>query len=138
MLQYCPRVLAELSDLPEFYDPDTVELISWIRWVISSFYVFKDTYKVFIMAVSNVFLMSSRSQAPVAAVFAGSPQMLGMVKLCSGAAVTSLPLYSDINLLRRTEDVSEMSINNSLNVVAWSPFLPLFSADSNKGIIRKE
>lgn len=32
--QYCPRVLAELSDLQEFYDPDTVELITWIRWVI--------------------------------------------------------------------------------------------------------
>lgn len=30
-LQYCPRVLAELSDLQEFYDPDMVELISWIR-----------------------------------------------------------------------------------------------------------
>uniref|UniRef100_A0A7N6FCS2 Dpy-19 like 4 n=1 Tax=Anabas testudineus TaxID=64144 RepID=A0A7N6FCS2_ANATE len=73
--EYCPRVLAELSDLPEFYDPDTIELISWIK-----------------------------SQAPVAAVFAGSPQMLGKVKLCSGSAVTSLPLYSDINLLRRTED----------------------------------
>lgn len=52
-------------------------------------------------------LSSSRSQAPVAAVFAGSPQMLGKVKLCSGSAVTSLPLYSDINLLRRTEDVSD-------------------------------
>lgn len=32
VLQYCPRVLAELSDLQEFYDPDTVELVSWIRW----------------------------------------------------------------------------------------------------------
>ncbi|XP_068431377.1 probable C-mannosyltransferase DPY19L4 isoform X1 [Clinocottus analis] len=73
--EYCPRVLAELSDVQEFYDPDTVELISWIK-----------------------------SQAPVAAVFAGSPQLLGTVKLCSGSAVTSLPLYSDINLLRRTED----------------------------------
>lgn len=34
VLQYCPRVLAELSDLQEFYDPDTVELITWIRWVL--------------------------------------------------------------------------------------------------------
>lgn len=73
--EYCPRVVAELTDLQEFYDPDTVELISWIR-----------------------------SQAPLAAVFAGSPQLLGTVKLCSGAAVTTLPIYSDINLLRRTED----------------------------------
>ncbi|TMS18181.1 putative C-mannosyltransferase DPY19L4 [Larimichthys crocea] len=46
--EYCPRVIAELSDLQEFYDTDTVELISWIR-----------------------------SQAPAAAVFAGSPQLLG-------------------------------------------------------------
>uniref|UniRef100_A0A8C2XL62 Dpy-19 like 4 n=1 Tax=Cyclopterus lumpus TaxID=8103 RepID=A0A8C2XL62_CYCLU len=77
--EYCPRVLAELSDVQEFYDPDTVELISWIK-----------------------------SQAPLAAVFAGSPQLLGTVKLCSGSAVTSLPLYSDINLLRRTEDTYQV------------------------------
>uniref|UniRef100_A0A3Q1BHL6 Dpy-19 like 4 n=1 Tax=Amphiprion ocellaris TaxID=80972 RepID=A0A3Q1BHL6_AMPOC len=77
--EYCPRVLAELSDLPEFYDPDTVELISWIR-----------------------------SQAPVAAVFAGSPHLLATIKLCSGAAVTSLPLYSDVNLLKRTEDTYQV------------------------------
>ncbi|KAM6904289.1 putative C-mannosyltransferase DPY19L4 [Lycodopsis pacificus] len=77
--EYCPRVLAELSDVQEFYDPDTVELISWIK-----------------------------SQAQVAAVFAGSPQLLGTVKLCSGSAVTSLPLYSDIDLLRRTEDTYQV------------------------------
>ncbi|XP_031151536.1 probable C-mannosyltransferase DPY19L4 isoform X1 [Sander lucioperca] len=77
--EYCPRVLAELSDVQEFYNPDTVELINWIK-----------------------------SQAPVAAVFAGSPQLLGTVKLCSGSAVTSLPLYSDINLLRRTEDTYQV------------------------------
>ncbi|XP_029022278.1 probable C-mannosyltransferase DPY19L4 isoform X1 [Betta splendens] len=73
--EYSPRVLAELADLPELYDSDTFELVSWIK-----------------------------SQAPMTAVFAGSPQMLGTVKLCSGAAVTSLPLYSDIDLLRRAED----------------------------------
>ncbi|XP_047460250.1 probable C-mannosyltransferase DPY19L4 [Mugil cephalus] len=77
--EYCPRVLADLSELQEFYDPDTVELISWIR-----------------------------SQAPVAAVFAGSPQLLGAVKLCSGSAVTSLPLYTDVNLLKRTEDTYQV------------------------------
>uniref|UniRef100_A0A8C6SR17 Dpy-19 like 4 n=1 Tax=Neogobius melanostomus TaxID=47308 RepID=A0A8C6SR17_9GOBI len=73
--EYCPRVMSELVDLQEFYDPDTVELINWIK-----------------------------TQAPIAAVFAGSPQLLGTVKLCSGSIVTSLPLYSDISLLRRTED----------------------------------
>uniref|UniRef100_A0AAX7SX24 Dpy-19 like 4 n=1 Tax=Astatotilapia calliptera TaxID=8154 RepID=A0AAX7SX24_ASTCA len=77
--EFSPRVLAELSELQEFYDGDTVELMSWIK-----------------------------SQAPVAAVFAGSPQLLGAVKLCSGSAVTSLPLYSDINLLKRTEDTYQV------------------------------
>uniref|UniRef100_A0A667X7Y5 Dpy-19 like 4 n=1 Tax=Myripristis murdjan TaxID=586833 RepID=A0A667X7Y5_9TELE len=77
--EYFPRVLAELSELQEFYDPDTVELMSWIK-----------------------------TQAPMAAVFAGSPQLLGTVKLCSGWAVTSLPLYSDINLLRRSEDTYQV------------------------------
>ncbi|KAM4538778.1 putative C-mannosyltransferase DPY19L4 isoform 2-T2 [Odontesthes bonariensis] len=77
--EYYPRVLAELADLQEFYDPDAFELISWIR-----------------------------SQAPVAAVFAGSPQLLGTIKLCSGSAVTSLPLYTDIDLLKRTEDTYQV------------------------------
>lgn len=30
-LQFYPRVLAELVDLQGFYEPDTVELIGWIR-----------------------------------------------------------------------------------------------------------
>lgn len=99
--KYCPRVLAELSELQELYDSDTVELINWIRWVMSPDFIFK---KHCWCCVCNVFL-PFRSQAPLATVFAGSPQILGMVKLCSGLAVTSLPLYSDINLLRRTENV---------------------------------
>ncbi|KAM4725634.1 putative C-mannosyltransferase DPY19L4 [Anableps anableps] len=77
--EFYPRVLAELADLQEFYDPDLVELISWIR-----------------------------SQAPAPAVFAGSPLLLGTIKLCSGSVVTSLPIYSDINLLRRTEDTYQV------------------------------
>ncbi|KAF7651995.1 hypothetical protein LDENG_00102700 [Lucifuga dentata] len=77
--EYFPHVLAELTDVQELYDSDTVELINWIR-----------------------------TQAPVAAVFAGSPQLLGTVKLHSRSAVTSLPLYSDINLLRRSEDTYQV------------------------------
>ncbi|CAG5956345.1 unnamed protein product [Menidia menidia] len=77
--EYYPRVLEELAELQEFYDPDTFELISWIR-----------------------------SQVPVAAVFAGSPQLLGTIKLCSGSAVSSLPLYTDISLLKRTEDTYQV------------------------------
>uniref|UniRef100_A0A3B5MNC4 Dpy-19 like 4 n=1 Tax=Xiphophorus couchianus TaxID=32473 RepID=A0A3B5MNC4_9TELE len=80
-LQFYPRVLAELADLQEIYDPDLMELIAWIRcflWTLCT--------------------------AP--AVFAGSPVLLGTIKLCSGSVVTSLPVYSDLDLLRRTEDVS--------------------------------
>ncbi|MEQ2198245.1 hypothetical protein XENOCAPTIV_010032 [Xenoophorus captivus] len=36
LLQFYPRVLGELADLQEFYDPDMVELISWIRWLLRS------------------------------------------------------------------------------------------------------
>ncbi|XP_047239438.1 probable C-mannosyltransferase DPY19L4 isoform X2 [Girardinichthys multiradiatus] len=77
--EFYPRVLAELTDLQEFYDPDMVELISWIR-----------------------------SQVPMAAVFAGSPLLLGTIKLCSGSVVTSLPIYSDVTLLKRTEDTYQV------------------------------
>lgn len=48
----------------------------------------------------------------MATVFAGSPQLLGTVKLCSGSAVASLPLYSDFSQLKRTENVSDS--NNSV------------------------
>uniref|UniRef100_A0A8B9K0H5 Dpy-19 like 4 n=1 Tax=Astyanax mexicanus TaxID=7994 RepID=A0A8B9K0H5_ASTMX len=75
--EYFPRVLSELTEVQEFYDPDTVELMNWIK-----------------------------SQAPLAAVFAGSPALLGTVKLCTGWPVTSLPLYTDLNLLQRSESVS--------------------------------
>ncbi|KAI4889481.1 hypothetical protein NFI96_015241 [Prochilodus magdalenae] len=72
--EYFPRVLSELTEVQEFYDPDTVELMNWIK-----------------------------SQAPLAAVFAGSPALLGTVKLCTGWPVTSLPLYTDLSLLQRSE-----------------------------------
>uniref|UniRef100_A0A8C7XVV8 Dpy-19 like 4 n=1 Tax=Oryzias sinensis TaxID=183150 RepID=A0A8C7XVV8_9TELE len=67
------RLSVTLGELHEIHDPDTLELMTWIR-------------------------------SAVAAVFAGSPQLLGTIKLCSGSAVTSLPLYTDFNLLKRTED----------------------------------
>uniref|UniRef100_A0A3B3RN20 Dpy-19 like 4 n=1 Tax=Paramormyrops kingsleyae TaxID=1676925 RepID=A0A3B3RN20_9TELE len=77
--EYFPRLITELSELQEFYDPDTVELMNWIK-----------------------------TQAPMAAVFAGSPQLLGSVKLCSGCSVTSLPLYTDSTLLRRSESIYQV------------------------------
>uniref|UniRef100_A0A1A8LGJ0 Dpy-19-like 4 n=2 Tax=Nothobranchius pienaari TaxID=704102 RepID=A0A1A8LGJ0_9TELE len=77
--EFYPRVLSELVDLQEFCEPDLVELINWIR-----------------------------SRAPAAAVFAGSPQLLGTIKLCSGSVVTSLPIFTDVDLLRRTEDTFQV------------------------------
>uniref|UniRef100_A0A8C4ZEM8 Dpy-19-like 4 n=1 Tax=Gadus morhua TaxID=8049 RepID=A0A8C4ZEM8_GADMO len=82
--EYFPRVLGELSELQEIYDTDTVELVTWIR-----------------------------SQAPPGTVFGGSPQVMGVVKLCTGLAVTSLPLYFDIRLLRRSEDTCQVYARRS-------------------------
>nr|XP_048697180.1 probable C-mannosyltransferase DPY19L4 isoform X1 [Caretta caretta] len=77
--EYFPRIMTELSELQEFYDSDTVELMMWVK-----------------------------RQAPVAAVFAGSPQLMGMIKLCTGWMVTSLPLYDDDDLLQRNENVYQI------------------------------
>nr|XP_021543916.1 probable C-mannosyltransferase DPY19L4 isoform X2 [Neomonachus schauinslandi] len=76
--EFFPRLMTELMELQEFYDPDTVELMTWIK------------------------------QAPVAAVFAGSPQLMGAIKLCTGWMVTSLPLYNDDDLLRRNENIYQI------------------------------
>ncbi|XP_038077651.1 probable C-mannosyltransferase DPY19L3 isoform X2 [Patiria miniata] len=68
-----PRVYAELEELREFYDPDTVELMNWIR-----------------------------EQTPKAAVFSGSMQLLAGVKLCTGRKLTNHPHYEDKELRERT------------------------------------
>nr|XP_045000244.1 probable C-mannosyltransferase DPY19L4 isoform X3 [Jaculus jaculus] len=77
--EFFPRLITELTELQEFYDPDTVELMTWIK-----------------------------RQAPVAAVFAGSPQLMGAIKLCTGWMVTSLPLYNDDDLLKRNENIYQI------------------------------
>ncbi|XP_024899114.1 probable C-mannosyltransferase DPY19L4 isoform X4 [Pteropus alecto] len=77
--EFFPRLMTELTELQEFYDPDTVELMTWIK-----------------------------RQAPVAAVFAGSPQLMGVIKLCTGWMVTSLPLYNDEDLLKRNENIYQI------------------------------
>uniref|UniRef100_G1QSZ1 Dpy-19 like 4 n=1 Tax=Nomascus leucogenys TaxID=61853 RepID=G1QSZ1_NOMLE len=77
--EFFPRLMTELMELQEFYDPDTVELMTWIK-----------------------------RQAPVAAVFAGSPQLMGAIKLCTGWMVTSLPLYNDDDLLERNENIYQI------------------------------
>ncbi|XP_037058296.1 probable C-mannosyltransferase DPY19L4 isoform X3 [Peromyscus leucopus] len=77
--EFFPRLITELTELQEFYDPDTVELMTWIK-----------------------------RHAPAAAVFAGSPQLMGVIKLCTGWMVTSLPLYSDDDLLNRNENIYQI------------------------------
>ncbi|XP_048638776.1 probable C-mannosyltransferase DPY19L4 isoform X2 [Marmota marmota marmota] len=79
ILLFFPRLMTELTELQEFYDPDTVELMTWIK-----------------------------RQAPIAAVFAGSPQLMGAIKLCTGWMVTSLPLYNDDDLLKRNENIYQI------------------------------
>uniref|UniRef100_A0A670Y9X1 Dpy-19 like 4 n=1 Tax=Pseudonaja textilis TaxID=8673 RepID=A0A670Y9X1_PSETE len=69
----------ELSELQEFYDPDTVGLMTWIK-----------------------------RQAPIAAVFAGSPQLMGVIRLCTGWMVTNLPLYNDDDLQKRNENIFQI------------------------------
>lgn len=66
----------ELSELKEFYDPDTVELMNWIN-----------------------------SNTPRKAVFAGSMQLLAGVKLCTGRTLTNHPHYEDKSLRERTQAV---------------------------------
>uniref|UniRef100_A0A4W5N4R1 Dpy-19 like 4 n=1 Tax=Hucho hucho TaxID=62062 RepID=A0A4W5N4R1_9TELE len=126
--EYFPRVIAELSELQEFYDPDTVELMNWIKCVICLItshtdhliqvtqYILTEgsdppthfCLPLFLSVPPLLLSFLSRTHAPMAAVFAGSPQLLGSVKLCSGWTVTSLPLYSDIDLLRRSEDTYQV------------------------------
>ncbi|XP_043922474.1 probable C-mannosyltransferase DPY19L4 isoform X2 [Protopterus annectens] len=77
--EFLPRVITELSELQEFYDSDTVALMNWIK-----------------------------KQTPVAAVFAGSPQLMSLVKLCTGSTVTSLPLYNDGDLIKRNENLYQI------------------------------
>ncbi|XP_013925363.1 PREDICTED: probable C-mannosyltransferase DPY19L4 [Thamnophis sirtalis] len=77
--EFFPRIMAELSELQEFYDPDTVGLMTWIK-----------------------------RQAPIAAVFAGSPQLMGAIRLCTGWMVTNLPLYNDDDLQKRNENIFQI------------------------------
>eukprot|EP00079_Xenopus_tropicalis_P036882 XP_017950653.1 PREDICTED: probable C-mannosyltransferase DPY19L4 [Xenopus tropicalis] len=77
--EFLPRILAELEELEEHYESDTVELMNWIR-----------------------------TQAPINAVFAGSPAIMGVIRLCTGWMVTSLPVYNDEDLMRRNENLYQI------------------------------
>uniref|UniRef100_A0A8D2M115 Dpy-19-like 3 n=1 Tax=Zonotrichia albicollis TaxID=44394 RepID=A0A8D2M115_ZONAL len=77
--KFWPGIMDELSELREFYDPDTVELMNWIK-----------------------------SNTPNTAVFAGSMQLLAGVKLCTGRTLTNHPHYEDKNLRERTKQFPEV------------------------------
>uniref|UniRef100_G3T708 Dpy-19 like C-mannosyltransferase 3 n=1 Tax=Loxodonta africana TaxID=9785 RepID=G3T708_LOXAF len=82
--QFWPGMMDELSELREFYDPDTVELMNWI--------------------ISNT---------PRNAVFAGSMQLLAGVKLCTGRTLTNHPHYEDKSLRERTKAVYQIYAKRS-------------------------
>ncbi|KAM9122229.1 protein C-mannosyl-transferase DPY19L3 isoform 2-T2 [Pangshura tecta] len=82
--KFCPGMVDELSELREFYDPDTVELMNWIK-----------------------------SNTPKKAVIAGSMQLLAGVKLCTGRILTNHPHYEDKSLRERTKQVYQVYAKRS-------------------------
>ncbi|XP_043382397.1 probable C-mannosyltransferase DPY19L3 isoform X2 [Chelonia mydas] len=82
--KFCPGMMDELSELREFYDPDTVELMNWIK-----------------------------SNTPKKAVIAGSMQLLAGVKLCTGRILTNHPHYEDKSLRERTKQVYQVYAKRS-------------------------
>ncbi|XP_006867367.1 PREDICTED: probable C-mannosyltransferase DPY19L3-like [Chrysochloris asiatica] len=82
--KFWPGMMDELSELREFYDPDTVELMNWIN-----------------------------SNTPRKAVFAGSMQLLAGVKLCTGRILTNHPHYEDKSLRERTKAVYQIYAKRS-------------------------
>ncbi|KAM4614539.1 protein C-mannosyl-transferase DPY19L3 isoform 2-T3 [Discoglossus pictus] len=84
LFKFWPRLSEELSELREFYDPDTVQLMNWIK-----------------------------SNTPNNAVFAGSMQLLAGVKLCTGRVLTNHPHYEDKTLRERTKQVYQIYAKRS-------------------------
>uniref|UniRef100_A0A672I8Z7 Dpy-19 like C-mannosyltransferase 3 n=1 Tax=Salarias fasciatus TaxID=181472 RepID=A0A672I8Z7_SALFA len=82
--KFWPRLMEELSELREFYDPDTVELMTWIS-----------------------------TKTPKQAVFAGSMQLLAGIKLCTGRVLTNHPHYEDKDLRERTRQVYQVYARRS-------------------------
>uniref|UniRef100_A0A8C8R753 Dpy-19 like C-mannosyltransferase 3 n=1 Tax=Pelusios castaneus TaxID=367368 RepID=A0A8C8R753_9SAUR len=82
--KFWPGMMDELSELREFYDPDTVELMNWIK-----------------------------SNTSKKAVIAGSMQLLAGVKLCTGRILTNHPHYEDKDLRERTKQVYQIYAKRS-------------------------
>uniref|UniRef100_A0A8C4NSQ7 Dpy-19 like C-mannosyltransferase 3 n=1 Tax=Dicentrarchus labrax TaxID=13489 RepID=A0A8C4NSQ7_DICLA len=81
---FWPKLMEELSELREFYDPDTVELMTWIS-----------------------------TKTPKQTVFAGSMQLLAGIKLCTGRVLTNHPHYEDKDLRERTRQVYQVYARRS-------------------------
>ncbi|XP_065057638.1 protein C-mannosyl-transferase DPY19L3-like [Rhopilema esculentum] len=79
-----PSALEELKSLREFYDPDTVELMTWIS-----------------------------GKTPDQAAFTGSMQLLAGVKLCTDRPITNHPHYENKFLRQRTKDVYQIYARKS-------------------------
>ncbi|XP_065589262.1 protein C-mannosyl-transferase DPY19L3 [Cyrtonyx montezumae] len=84
LYKFWPGIMDELLELREFYDPDTVELMNWIK-----------------------------SNTPNTAVFAGSMQLLAGVKLCTGRTLTNHPHYEDKHLRERTKQIYQIYAKRS-------------------------
>uniref|UniRef100_A0A8C2WJH4 Dpy-19 like C-mannosyltransferase 3 n=1 Tax=Cyclopterus lumpus TaxID=8103 RepID=A0A8C2WJH4_CYCLU len=82
--RFWPKLMEELSELREFFDPDTVELMTWISTKTSK-----------------------------TAVFAGSMQLLAGIKLCTGRVLTNHPHYEDKDLRERTKQVYQVYARQS-------------------------
>ncbi|KAJ8417859.1 hypothetical protein AAFF_G00227020 [Aldrovandia affinis] len=82
--KFWPKLMEEISELREFYDPDTVELMTWIS-----------------------------SKTSKKAVFAGSMQLLAGIKLCTGRVLTNHPHYEDRALRERTRQVYQVYARQS-------------------------
>uniref|UniRef100_A0A7N8XSC3 Zinc finger protein 507 n=1 Tax=Mastacembelus armatus TaxID=205130 RepID=A0A7N8XSC3_9TELE len=85
---YCLKYISMFDILVfhylEFYDPDTVELMTWIS-----------------------------TKTPKRAVFAGSMQLLAGIKLCTGRVLTNHPHYEDKDLRERTRQVYQVYARRS-------------------------
>ncbi|XP_063737779.1 probable C-mannosyltransferase DPY19L3 isoform X4 [Eleginops maclovinus] len=86
--KFWPKLMEELSELREFYDPDTVELMTWIS-----------------------------TKTPKRAVFAGSMQLLAGIKLCTGRVLTNHPHYEDKDLRERTKQIMDGDGKNDQDLV---------------------
>ncbi|XP_078667417.1 protein C-mannosyl-transferase DPY19L3-like [Branchiostoma floridae x Branchiostoma belcheri] len=74
-----PTTLEELKQRNAFHDPDTVQLMEWIK-----------------------------KETPTTAAFTGSMQLMAGVKLCTGRPITNHPHYEDRDLRIRTKQLYQI------------------------------